>query len=40
MNVNIWDVAESIAALVAAQKTVDPARLADPAVNLTSLVEE
>ncbi len=30
MNINVWDVAEPIAALVAAKQPVDPARLADP----------
>jgi 3-phenylpropionate/trans-cinnamate dioxygenase ferredoxin reductase component len=38
MNINIWDVSESIAALVAARREVDPNRLADPDVDLASLV--
>ena len=37
MNVNVWDVAEPIAALVAARRKVDPAALADPDVDLGSL---
>ncbi|MGH9096469.1 MAG: oxidoreductase C-terminal domain-containing protein, partial [Acidimicrobiales bacterium] len=38
MNVNVWEVAEPIAALVAAKRPIDPARLADPAIDLASLV--
>jgi 3-phenylpropionate/trans-cinnamate dioxygenase ferredoxin reductase subunit len=38
MNVNVWDVAGPIAALVAAQRHVDVARLVDPGVELASLV--
>jgi 3-phenylpropionate/trans-cinnamate dioxygenase ferredoxin reductase component len=38
MNVNVWDVSDTIAALVAAQRPVDLARLADPDVDLASLV--
>jgi 3-phenylpropionate/trans-cinnamate dioxygenase ferredoxin reductase subunit len=38
MNVNVWDVAEPIAALVAAAKPVDRERLVDPDVDLASLV--
>jgi 3-phenylpropionate/trans-cinnamate dioxygenase ferredoxin reductase subunit len=37
MNINVWDVSDSIAALVAARRPVDPARLADPGVELSSL---
>jgi 3-phenylpropionate/trans-cinnamate dioxygenase ferredoxin reductase component len=38
MNVNVWDVSDSIAALVAAKRPVDPTRLADPDVDLESLL--
>lgn len=38
MNVNVWDVAEPIAALVAAQRPVDVALLVDPDVELATLV--
>lgn len=38
MSVNVWDVAQPIAALVTAGKAVDRARLTDPAVDLGSLV--
>lgn len=38
MNVNVWDVSEPIAALVAAKRQVDPARLGDPDIDLASLV--
>jgi len=40
MNVNVWDVQDQIQALVRAGhagRTVDPDRLADPAVPLTEL---
>ncbi|KAA0107571.1 NAD(P)/FAD-dependent oxidoreductase [Mycolicibacterium sp. P1-5] len=37
MNVNIWDVTDAIQALVRSDARVDPARLADPGVPLTSL---
>lgn len=37
MNVNVWDVSEHIAALVAAKVPVDPDRLADPDVDLAAL---
>ncbi len=37
MNVNVWDVADDIAELVRAKENVDPARLADPSVELTAL---
>jgi len=40
MNVNVWDVADPIAALVAAQMPVDSARLIDATVELSSLVEK
>ena len=38
MNVNVWDVSEPIAALVAAKRQVDPARLGDPDTDLASLL--
>jgi 3-phenylpropionate/trans-cinnamate dioxygenase ferredoxin reductase subunit len=38
MNVNVWDVSDTIAALVGAKRPVDPTRLADPDVDLASLV--
>jgi 3-phenylpropionate/trans-cinnamate dioxygenase ferredoxin reductase subunit len=37
MNVNVWDVAEPIADLVASRRSVDPEALADPTVELSSL---
>jgi 3-phenylpropionate/trans-cinnamate dioxygenase ferredoxin reductase subunit len=37
MNVNVWDVADDIEALVRSGATVDPARLADPGIDLTAL---
>jgi 3-phenylpropionate/trans-cinnamate dioxygenase ferredoxin reductase subunit len=37
MNVNVWDVAGDIAALVESKKTVDPGRLADVSVELRAL---
>ena len=37
MNVNVWDVADDIAALVASKRTVDAKALADPDVELGSL---
>jgi 3-phenylpropionate/trans-cinnamate dioxygenase ferredoxin reductase subunit len=37
MNVNVWDVTPDIAALVESRRPVDPARLADPAVELSAL---
>lgn len=40
MNVNVWDVADHIATLVAAQVPIDPARLADPDVDLAVLASE
>jgi 3-phenylpropionate/trans-cinnamate dioxygenase ferredoxin reductase component len=36
MNMNVWDVSDAIAALVAAKRPVDPTRLADPDVDLSS----
>lgn len=43
MNINVWVVAEPIAALVAAKRPVDPARLADSDIDididLASLVD-
>jgi 3-phenylpropionate/trans-cinnamate dioxygenase ferredoxin reductase subunit len=38
MNVNIWDVTESIEALVRSRARVDARRLADPAVALTDVI--
>jgi 3-phenylpropionate/trans-cinnamate dioxygenase ferredoxin reductase subunit len=38
MNVNVWDVADDIAALVASRRAVDPQALADPAVDLATLM--
>ena len=38
MNVNVWDVSDPIAALVAAKRPVDPARLSDPDIDLASLL--
>jgi 3-phenylpropionate/trans-cinnamate dioxygenase ferredoxin reductase component len=38
MNVNVWDVADTIARLVAAKATVDPLALADPEVELGHLL--
>lgn len=38
MNVNIWNVAGTIAALVAARRPIDGAALADPAADLADLV--
>ena len=40
MNVNVWDVADHIAALVTAQVRIDPAQLADPEVELAALAEQ
>jgi 3-phenylpropionate/trans-cinnamate dioxygenase ferredoxin reductase subunit len=37
MNVNVWDVADQIAGLVASGRRVDTRRLADPSVDLTTL---
>ncbi len=37
MNVNVWDVADDIAALVRSKRTIDPGRLADPSVELAAL---
>jgi 3-phenylpropionate/trans-cinnamate dioxygenase ferredoxin reductase subunit len=39
MNVNIWDVTDPIRALVTSGRPVDPARLADPDVPLTGLLD-
>jgi len=39
MNVNIWDVSKTIAAIVAAKRPVDRAALIDPAIDLASLLE-
>lgn len=40
MNVNIWNVADTIATLVSSRRPVDPAALADPAVDLAVLATE
>ena len=37
MNVNVWDVIEDLKAIVAGGRTLEPARLADPAVALAEL---
>ena len=37
MNVNVWDVVDDLKAIVAGGRTLEPARLADPAVPLTEL---
>jgi 3-phenylpropionate/trans-cinnamate dioxygenase ferredoxin reductase component len=37
MNVNVWDVADDIAALVASRRPVDPLRLSDPSITLEAL---
>jgi 3-phenylpropionate/trans-cinnamate dioxygenase ferredoxin reductase subunit len=38
MNVNVWDVADDLARLVASRRAYDPAQLADPDVELGKLV--
>jgi 3-phenylpropionate/trans-cinnamate dioxygenase ferredoxin reductase subunit len=38
MNVNVWDVVEDLKAIVAAQRRVEPDRLADPAIPLGEVV--
>jgi 3-phenylpropionate/trans-cinnamate dioxygenase ferredoxin reductase component len=38
MNVNIWDINDQIAALVAGKRPVDPAKLRDPDVELSKVV--
>jgi 3-phenylpropionate/trans-cinnamate dioxygenase ferredoxin reductase subunit len=38
MNVNVWDVADTIASLVASRRPVDVGRLTDPGVELASLL--
>jgi 3-phenylpropionate/trans-cinnamate dioxygenase ferredoxin reductase component len=37
MNVNIWDVVDDLRAIITAGRTLDPAQLADPSVELTTL---
>ena len=37
MNVNVWDVADPIAALVRSKRAVDVRRLEDPEVDLATL---
>jgi hypothetical protein len=39
MNVNVWDANDQIASLVRSKQTVDPKELADPSVELSSLVQ-
>ncbi|MGR4877917.1 NAD(P)/FAD-dependent oxidoreductase [Streptomyces sp. LARHCF249] len=39
MNVNVWDVTDPIRALVTSGQPVDPARLADPDVSLSDLLD-
>ncbi|MEU0083363.1 FAD-dependent oxidoreductase [Streptomyces sp. NPDC006274] len=39
MNVNVWDVTDPIRELVTSGRPVDPAKLADPGVPLTDLIE-
>jgi 3-phenylpropionate/trans-cinnamate dioxygenase ferredoxin reductase subunit len=39
MNVNVWDVADDLKALVLASGPVAPSRLADPAVPSTDLAD-
>src|SRR4029079_8452222 len=38
MNVNVWDVSETIGELIRSRRPLDPARLADPDVALESLL--
>jgi 3-phenylpropionate/trans-cinnamate dioxygenase ferredoxin reductase subunit len=38
MNVNVWDVVEDLRSLIASRRQIDPRRLADAAVPLSSLV--
>ena len=38
MNVNIWDVADQIEAIIRSGATIDPNRLADPDVELPDLL--
>lgn len=37
MNVNVWDVVDQVKPLIAGRVTVDPVRLADPAIDLADL---
>ena len=39
MNVNVWDVNDAIAAIVASQKPVDADRLRDPGIELAQVVQ-
>jgi len=39
MNVNVWDVSDSIRDLIRSRNEVDPAQLADPEVDLATLGE-
>ena len=38
MNVNVWDVADDLAAIITADRPVDPDRLADPKIEIGDLV--
>ena len=37
MNVNVWDVVDDLRAIITAGRPLDPAQLADPSVELSSL---
>jgi 3-phenylpropionate/trans-cinnamate dioxygenase ferredoxin reductase subunit len=37
MNVNVWDVVDDLNSIIAAGRTVEPARLADAAIPLAEL---
>ncbi len=37
MNVNVWDVVDDLRAIITARRALDPAQLADPSVELSSL---
>jgi 3-phenylpropionate/trans-cinnamate dioxygenase ferredoxin reductase component len=37
MNVNVWDVTDDIGSLIRSNRTLDPARLADPSIPLTDV---
>jgi 3-phenylpropionate/trans-cinnamate dioxygenase ferredoxin reductase subunit len=39
MNVNVWDVADTVADLVRSKRQVDPGRLTDPSTELGSLTK-
>jgi hypothetical protein len=40
MNVNVWDVADQIAALVASKHPVEPEALGDPTIDLATFVAQ